>query len=74
MSPCYGRISTGYVFLSRQSSLFYICMIILHIIYIYVCIYVLHVYCVFYSVTGHHGRTACLNGPPCINIFEIKKK
>ena len=28
--------------------------------------------CIFYSVTGHHGRTVWLNGPPCIDIFEMK--
>ena len=44
----------------------------LYMIYIYVCIYVSFV-CIFYSVTGHHGKTVWLNGPPCINIFEIKK-
>ena len=41
-------------------------------IYIFVYICVIFV-CTFYSVTGHHGRTVWLNGPPCINTFEIKK-
>ena len=44
---------------------FYLCVCI----YIYMSLFV----CIFYSVAGHHGRTVWLNGPPCINIFEIKK-
>ena len=43
----------------------------------YLCVYIymnVIFVCIFYSVTGHHGRTVWLNGPPCINIFEKKKK
>ena len=40
----------------------------------YLCVYIYVIFvCIFYSVTGHHGRTVWLNDPPCINIFEIKK-
>ena len=42
----------------------------------YLCVYIymnVIFVCIFYSVTGHHGRTVWLNGPPCINIFEINK-
>ena len=35
-------------------------------------VYVLFMYCIFYSVRGHHGKTVWLNGPPSINMFEIK--
>ena len=42
-------------------------------IYIFcVGMYVLFMYCIFYSVRGHHGRTVWLNGPPSMNMFEIK--
>ena len=42
---------------------------------LYLCVYIYVIFvCIFYSVTGHHGRTVLLNGPPCINIFEIKNK
>ena len=43
----------------------------------YLCVYIymnVIFVCIFYSVTGHHGRTVWLNGPPCINIFENKNK
>ena len=35
-------------------------------------VYVLFIYCIFYSVTRHNGRTVWLNGPLCINIFEME--
>ena len=45
----------------------------IYIIYIYMCVCAcVCVRCIFYSVTGHHGRTVWMSGPPCINIFEIK--
>ena len=43
----------------------------------YLCVYIymnVIFVCIFYSVTGHHGRTVWLNGPPCINILKKKKK
>ena len=42
-----------------------------YMIYIYVCIYVSLFVCIFYSETGHLERTVWLNGPPCMNMFEI---
>ena len=38
---------------------------------LYICVIFV---CISYSIRRHHGRTVWLNGPPCINIFEIKIK
>ena len=73
----YVRISTSHIYFYPDTRFissfiwgsfiydFYLCVYI----YIYMSLFV----CIFYSVAGHHGRTVWLNGPPCINIFEIKK-
>ena len=40
---------------------------------LYSCVYICVIFiCIFYFVTGHHGRSVWLNGPPCIIIFQIK--
>ena len=75
--PCL-KESTSIVDFKRNYTLLYgwrlLYGVVLYIINIYVCIYVSFFVCIFYSVTGHHGRTVWLNGPPCMNILEMKIK
>ena len=68
------RISTSHIYL-YLALVFISSFIWSGVLYdLYLCVYTCVIFvCIFYSVTGQHGRTVWLNGSPCLNMFEIKK-